>query len=67
MDSLTQIVLGASVVEVLGGKKLGSRAALWGAFAGTLPDLDVLTALFLDPVDITAEDLTALFRTMFNH
>lgn len=51
MDSLTQIVLGASVAEALGGKKLGNKAALWGAFAGTLPDLDVLTALFLDPVD----------------
>ncbi len=54
MDSLTQIVLGASVAEALGGKKLGYRAALWGAFAGTLPDLDVLTSLFLDPVDYLA-------------
>lgn len=54
MDSLTQIVLGASVAEALGGKKLGYRAPVWGAFAGTLPDLDVLTALFLDPVDYLA-------------
>lgn len=51
MDSLTQIVLGASVAEVFGGRKLGNKAALWGALAGTLPDLDVLTAFFLDPVD----------------
>lgn len=54
MDSLTQIVLGAGVSEALMGRKIGWRAAAWGAFAGTLPDLDVLTALFLDPVDYLA-------------
>lgn len=54
MDSLTQIVLGAAVSEALLGKKVGWRAAAWGAFAGTLPDLDVLTALVLDPVDYLA-------------
>jgi len=41
MDSLTQIVLGAAVAEVVGGKKLGNKAPLWGAIAGTIPDLDV--------------------------
>jgi inner membrane protein len=54
MDSLTQIVLGAGISEALLGRKLGWRAALWGAFAGTLPDLDVFSALFLDPVDYLA-------------
>ena len=42
MDSLTQIVLGAGVGEVVLGKKIGRKAALYGAFLGTLPDLDVL-------------------------
>lgn len=42
MDSLTQIVLGAAVGEVILGKKLGNRAIFWGAVAGTIPDLDVL-------------------------
>lgn len=42
MDSLTQIVLGAAVGEVVLGKKIGRKAALYGAFLGTLPDLDVL-------------------------
>lgn len=42
MDSLTQITLGAAVGEAVAGKKAGKRAPLWGAFFGTLPDLDVL-------------------------
>ncbi len=50
MDSLTQIVLGASVGEAVLGKKIGNRAPLYGAIAGTIPDLDVLTGYFLDPV-----------------
>ncbi len=47
MDSLTQIVLGAGVGEFVAGKKLGNRAMIWGAIAGTIPDLDVLTNLFV--------------------
>jgi inner membrane protein len=54
MDSITQIVLGAAIGELIAGRKLGHRAALWGAIGGTLPDLDVLTALFLNPVDYLA-------------
>ncbi|MCF8275477.1 MAG: metal-dependent hydrolase [Flavobacteriales bacterium] len=42
MDSLTQIVLGAAVGEAVLGKKVGNKALLWGAVAGTIPDLDVL-------------------------
>lgn len=42
MDSLTQITLGAAVGEVVLGKKVGNRAMVWGAIAGTMPDLDVL-------------------------
>ena len=50
MDSLTQIVLGASVGEAVAGKKLGNKALLWGAVAGTIPDLDVLANPWLDMV-----------------
>ena len=50
MDSLTQIVLGASVGEAIAGKKLGNKALLWGAIAGTIPDLDVLAGPWLDMV-----------------
>ena len=55
MDSLTQIVLGAAVGEAVLGKKIGSRAMLWGAVAGTVPDLDVLMRFFTD--DITATEM----------
>lgn len=48
MDSLTQIVLGAAVGELVLGKKVGNKAILWGAIAGTIPDLDVLTRPFVD-------------------
>lgn len=49
MDSLTQITLGAAVGELVAGKKLGNRAMLWGAVAGTIPDLDVIIgSLFMD-------------------
>lgn len=50
MDSITQIALGAAVGESLLGKKVGYRAAAWGAFLGTVPDLDVLANPFLDSV-----------------
>ncbi len=46
MDSLSQIALGAAVgVAVMGQRTARTavwKAALWGAVAGTLPDLDVL-------------------------
>ena len=45
MDSLTQIVLGAATGEVVLGKKIGNKAMLFGAIAGTIPDLDVLEGL----------------------
>lgn len=51
MDSLTQIVLGAAVGEVVMGKKIGNRALLWGAVGGTIPDLDVLSAFFVSDID----------------
>ena len=41
MDSLTQIALGSAVgMAVMGRRTAVWKAALWGAVAGTLPDLD---------------------------
>jgi inner membrane protein len=41
MDSLSQIALGASVsVAAMGSRAPLGRVVLWGAIAGTLPDLD---------------------------
>ena len=42
MDSVTQAVLGGAVSYAILGRRLGKRAALYGAALGTLPDLDVL-------------------------
>ncbi len=42
MDSVTQLGLGAAVGQAVLGREAGNRAILWGAVAGTLPDLDVL-------------------------
>ncbi|HAY89186.1 MAG TPA: metal-dependent hydrolase [Bacteroidetes bacterium] len=55
MDSLTQIVLGAAVGEVVLGRKVGNKAMLWGALAGTIPDLDVYQSLIFD--SLTANEL----------
>lgn len=55
MDSLTQIVLGAAVGEAVLGKKVGNKAMLWGAVAGTIPDLDVVSKFFVD--NVTANEL----------
>lgn len=51
MDSFTQIVLGIAVAEFCAGKELKNRTFLYGAILGTLPDLDILFGLFLDPVN----------------
>lgn len=60
MDSLSQIVLGAATAELVAGKKLGNKAMLWGAIAGTIPDLDVFVT-FTDPIK------TLAFHRGFSH
>ena len=51
MDSLSQIVLGAAVGEAVLGRRIGNRAMVWGAVAGTIPDMDVLGKYFLSELD----------------
>ncbi len=48
MDSLTQATLGAVIGEIAFGKQLGWRAALWGAIAGSMPDMDVFANPWLE-------------------
>lgn len=55
MDSLTHIVLGAAVGELMAGKKLGKRSWLAGAFFQTVPDFDFIAGIWCTP----AEDLLA--------
>ncbi len=70
MDSLTQIVLGAAVGEAILGKKVGNKAILWGAIAGTIPDLDVFMKFFVD--DLTSTEMhrgfshSILFASIFS-
>jgi integrase len=61
MDSLTHIVLGAAVGTAVLGRKVGARAALWGAACATLPDLDLCD---IGPADLPA--LTGAARTRRN-
>lgn len=42
MDSITQVMLGASIQGALLGRWQGRKALLYGAMLGTLPDLDVV-------------------------
>lgn len=51
MDSLTQIVLGIATAELVAGKKLGNKTFLYGAFLGTIPDLDIIVGKFMNDVD----------------
>ena len=50
MDSITQASLGAAVAHAAWHKPLGRKALPWGAFFGTLPDLDIVFFPFLDDV-----------------
>jgi len=50
MDSISQAALGAAVGEAVLGRQAGYRAALWGAVAGTIPDLDVVAYPLMDEV-----------------
>lgn len=51
MDSLTQMTLGAAVGEMTLGKKVGNKAILWGAVAGTIPDLDAVFFPILNDIE----------------
>ena len=51
MDSLTHIVAGAAIGEALLGKKIGKKAMLWGAIAGSAPDIDAVTNFFVSDIE----------------
>jgi len=55
VDSLTHIVLGACIGELVAGKKLGKKAMLLGAIAQSIPDIDVVASFWLN----TSSDLLA--------
>ncbi|GAA5233672.1 metal-dependent hydrolase [Verticiella sediminum] len=49
MDSITQAVFGAAIQGAMLGRSQGRKALVYGAFLGTLPDLDVMIR-YADPV-----------------
>jgi inner membrane protein len=52
MDSFTQIVLGIATAELCAGEKIQrKKTLLYGAILGTIPDLDVVVGMFMDPVN----------------
>ena len=55
MDSLTHIVLGAAIGELMAGRKLGKKALLIGAIANSLPDIDFVASMWMP----TAQDVWA--------
>jgi inner membrane protein len=48
MDSITHLALGACMGEAFAGKTLGKKAMLWGAAAQSIPDIDIITSLWMD-------------------
>jgi inner membrane protein len=49
LDSLTHIVIGAAIGELILGKQLGRKAMLVGALAKTIPDFDIFYTGLEDP------------------
>lgn len=47
MDSLTHIVLGACIGEVMMDRKAGRKAMLWGALAQSVPDIDFIAGAWM--------------------
>ncbi|MFM9028292.1 MAG: metal-dependent hydrolase [Bacteroidota bacterium] len=51
MDTLTHTVLGACVGDAIAGRRLGKKAMLWGGLINNLPDIDVVTSLWMSQAD----------------
>lgn len=49
MDTLTHIVLGACIGEIIAEKRIGKKAWIAGALAQSLPDIDFIASFFLSP------------------
>ncbi|HEY4936421.1 MAG TPA: metal-dependent hydrolase [Puia sp.] len=52
MDSLTHIAIGACIGDLFLGRRIGKKAMLYGAIAGSLPDVDFIASLWKDTADV---------------
>jgi len=55
LDSLTHIVLGACIGELIAGKQLGKKAMLLGIIGQSIPDIDAIGGVWMDE----AQDVVA--------
>ncbi len=67
MDSVTHVVLGAAIGEVVLGKKLGYKAAIIGAIADTVPDFDVFLNFFTHDEILKLQIHRSYSHAMFTH
>lgn len=67
MDSVTHVVLGAALGEVVLGKKLGYKAALIGALADTVPDFDVFGNFFTNDEILKLQIHRSYSHAAFTH
>jgi inner membrane protein len=67
MDSITHLVLGAAIGEVTLGKKIGYKAAIVGAIAETVPDLDVFGSFFTDNEITKLQIHRSYSHALFDH
>lgn len=51
MDTLTHIVVGACIGEVMADKQIGKKAMFWGALMQSLPDIDFVASFWMNPVN----------------
>ena len=47
MDSITHVVLGACIGELILDKQAGRKAILWGALAQSVPDIDFIAGMWM--------------------
>jgi inner membrane protein len=66
MDSITHIALGACLGEAALSKQAGKKALILGAIAQSLPDVDVVAALWLHPVDNLLFHRSVTHSLLFN-
>jgi inner membrane protein len=61
MDSLTHILTGAAIGQIFSGEKDKSKPLIWGAIAGSIPDLDTVLQPFI------STETSMLFHRGFSH
>lgn len=67
MDSLTHIVAGAALGELMLGKKIGNKAMIAGAIANTIPDLDVFFVKNASTPEMALQIHRSYTHALFTH